>query len=273
MKFDLTDISLEELSVVDKPANEMAKVAIFKREEDDMADVEKMTDDEMKKMGMTPDQMKKMRDMLDKGMSRDDAMKKMGLKKADETDVEKVKAEKDELQKNLDEMKTFVEGVKKALNDNGFDVKDDGTVQKRQEPEYVNVGGEKIEKGSVPESVLKRIEELEKREEQDRFEKMANETLPNMKGTPEVRARIIKNFHEDAEIMEILRAADALFKDQFSEFGKSTADADSSDPSDKLNNLAKAHAEANGVSHYVAYDEVLKTEEGRNLYNEIRKFN
>lgn len=69
-------------------------------------------------------------------------------------------------------------------------------------------------------------------------------------------------------ITDTLKAADALFKARHQPVAE-TGGGDSDVSADvKLDNLAKAHAAAHNVSHAVATAAVLKTEQGRALYQQ-----
>lgn len=68
-------------------------------------------------------------------------------------------------------------------------------------------------------------------------------------------------------ITDTLKAADALFKARHQPVAEAGGDADVSAEA-KLDNLAKAHAAAHNVSHAVATAAVLKTEQGRALYQQ-----
>jgi hypothetical protein len=56
---------------------------------------------------------------------------------------------------------------------------------------------------------------------------------------------------------------------QFMEKGHANPTSEAS-PSDRLNELAKAHATANGVTFHAAYDQILKTDIGSQLLRQMR---
>ena len=110
----LKQLELDELSLVDRPANASAKVALFKRdsEEENMEKAYKMSDAEMKEMDKMSDDLKaKLRGMMDKGYTFPEAKKMMDedMKKADEevsleAELMELKEENDNLRKQLGEV-------------------------------------------------------------------------------------------------------------------------------------------------------------------------
>lgn len=104
--------------------------------------------------------------------------------------------------------------------------------------------------------------------EQIGFEKRANEEIPHLPGTVEVRAKVLKVLQGVEGASEILKAAEAALAKAFVAQG-TTAGADLNKAEDKLENLAKAHAEAKKVSIEKARAEVLTTPEGAALYAEM----
>ena len=85
----LKQLELEELSLVDRPANAQATVSLYKRDnssgEPMEHEVEKMSDDLKAKL----------KPYMDKGMSEEEAMKmyNMDMKKADEATAEELEIE------------------------------------------------------------------------------------------------------------------------------------------------------------------------------------
>ena len=74
----LTQLELDELSLVDRPANAQAKVALFKRDsnEDDMEKAYKMTEEQEKNLDNLPPAVRaKIRENMDKGMKYNEAMR------------------------------------------------------------------------------------------------------------------------------------------------------------------------------------------------------
>jgi ABC-type transporter Mla MlaB component len=227
----LKNLELEELSLVDKPANPLAMAPLFKR---DNSNGETMTKD-IKKTGETPVEI-------------------------DTTEVDTLKAQ-------IETLKAANEGLRKSFLDEGYKITAEG-VTKAAEPDYITVDGEQINKADVPAPILKRMETAEAELKAQEITKKAKETLPNFK--EDVAVKLMK-FDLDDDIMQILSAADALFAEVMTEKGETNPTDDFMEPSDKLKELAKAFQTENKTTYEKAYTEVVKTAEGKALANEIMK--
>ena len=146
----LKQLELEELSLVDRPANAKAMVSLFKR---DNSEEEQMTDNVEK---MSDDLKAKLKPYMDKGMTEEEAKKAYDeeMKKADEVAAEI--DEMDLLKAENDALKIHNEDLRKALIDNGFVIKAD-SIEKKVEPEYIEYEGEQINKADVPAVILKAL--------------------------------------------------------------------------------------------------------------------
>jgi ABC-type transporter Mla MlaB component len=227
----LKNLELEELSLVDKPANPLAMAPLFKR---DNSNGETMTKD---------------------------------IKKTEETPVEIDTTEVDTLKAEIETLKAANEGLRKSFLDEGYKITAEG-VTKAAEPDYITVDGEQINKADVPAPILKRMETAEAELKAQEITKKAKETLPNFK--EDVAVKLMK-FDLDDDIMQILSAADALFAEVMTEKGETNPTDDFMEPSDKLKELAKAFQTENKTTYEKAYTEVVKTAEGKALANEIMK--
>lgn len=113
--------------------------------------------------------------------------------------------------------------------------------------------------------------ERDKRE-QIELEKRADEELRNLPGEQAVKVAVLKAVDgiEDEDVRksahEILKAHNEAHEGAFKELGSRGEGFKKA--SDELDALAKKHAEDHKVSYNVAYDEVLKTEEGTKLYEQ-----
>jgi chaperonin cofactor prefoldin len=242
-KKKLFDITLHEISLVDEPANQHAKVTLFKN-----AGSSSKSQREVNSMS---EEMKKQLDDLNKK-------------------VEKLESEAEALTKND-------ESVMKQLADLDIEVNkaDDGSIKltKKATPEYILVDGEKVEKGSVPEALLKRLETLEKAQEAEAFAKRAEAELPNLAGTAESKGKLIKAVDgldeaDKTAITEALKAADKAVGTLFSEIGK--GQGDEADPEVQLENMAKKLADEKSIDFSKAYADVLDSKEGQALYAKMR---
>ena len=239
----LTMLKLEELSLVDNPANPLAMAPLYKRHtpEGEIMPEEKQIEETQVEL------------------SEEVTAK---LEKADRLDAEN-------------------QMLKAALIENGFVIKAEGVEKKAEEEtvveEMIEVNGEKVNKSDLPEAVVKALEEsaVEKREMQ--LTKRCEELLPNVK--KEHARKLVEKLDveitgEEEEVMDFLRAIDGLFAAQMEEVGKKEADADMTDPEDKLNALVKAYMEEHKLAkkdYAKAYAAVVKTDEGKSLVTKIYK--
>lgn len=247
----LKQLELDELSLVDRPANASAKVALFKRdsEEENMEKAYKMNDAEMKEMDKMSDDLKaKLRGYMDKGYTFPEAKKMMDedMKKADEevsleAELMELKEENDNLRKQLGEV-----------------------VEKKEEVvETIEVNGEMVVKADIPEPVLKALEEAKVEKQMIELRKKAEAELPHF--DVEVAMSLLDVIKGDAKVLEALKGADAAFAAAMDEVGEKSVDADMTDPQSKLDKMVDAYAEEHKVNKYAAFDAISKTAEGKSL--------
>lgn len=264
----LKQLELEELSLVDRPANAQAMVSLFKRDtsgEEMTEEVEKMSDD-MKA---------KLKPYMDKGMSEEEAMKayNMDMKKSDDEaetqeEVAVDKAEDEEAAVEVvDEVATLKaenERLRKSLIENGFVIRAEA-IEKKAEVEMIEVEGEMVAKSDIPTPVLKALEALAIEKADVELTKRAEATLPHF--DVKVAKALLKSDLGE-EVMAALKAADKLFEGTMVEFGKSDADGEFASANDKINALVKNYMEEHDMkkSQYaIAYAAVAKTDEGKAL--------
>lgn len=250
----LKQLELDELSLVDRPANASAKVALFKRdtEESDMTnEVEKMSDDLKAKL----------KPYMDKGMNEEEAMKayQMDMKKSDE---EPLDLSLDVLEAEVETLKAQNEDLRKALIENGFVIKADA-IEKKEEVETIEVEGEMVVKSDIPAPVLKALEAAAVEKRQVELRKAAEAELPHF--DVEVAMQLLDVIKEDEKVLEALKGADAAFAAAMDEVGEKAVDADMLDPQSKLDKMVEAHAAEHGVNKYAAFDAISKTAEGKAL--------
>lgn len=241
---ELLELQLDEVSLVDSPANKSATVALFKRDMN-MAkakkeDVEKgvcieieikTPEEEMAEMQMEAQQ--------------DQAEDVAAVGKSEElTEVETLKAEVERLSKALEE--AVQEEVAKA-------------------EEMIDFAGEMVAKSAIPEPVLKKLEEVQKAQEAQDLRKRAEEELPNFAGTADQRGKLLKSIGNDADLMSLLKSADAAFAGLFQEVGKTDVDAGLLSADQKLDELVKNRQADKKEDFYKAYAAVIKTAEGKDL--------
>ena len=268
----LKQLELEELSLVDRPANAQAMVSLFKR---DTSQGEEMTKEVEK---MSDDMKAKLKPYLDKGMSEDDAMKayNMDMKKSEEAAEavpageeaapEVVKAEGEAVAEptELDLLKRENERLRKSLIENGFVIKAEA-IEKKAEVEMIEVEGEMVAKSDIPTPVLKALEALSIEKADVELTKRAGETLPHF--DIKVAKALLKSDLGE-EVMAALKAADKLFEGTMVEFGKSDADGEFASANDKIEALVKNYMQEHNMKkgqYAVAYAAVAKTDEGKAL--------
>jgi hypothetical protein len=280
-------LHLEELSLVDRPANAQAMVSLFKR--DNSEEVLIKMDEQM--------EAKIKAYMDDKGCGRGEAMKALGylsydMEKADEVATEEV-AEKaapeveaveapevdvEALKADFDRLTAENQHLRKGLIENGYVIRAD-SIEKKAEEEMMDIDGEMVAKSDIPAPVLKALEaaavakrehEIEKADLE--LTKKAEEVLPHFE-TGAAKS-LLKSFSEDEATMVMLKAADAALEASMQEFGKSDVDGEFATSTDKLNALVKSYMDENQLkkSEFAkAYAAVAKTDEGKALITKSYK--
>lgn len=284
----LKNLMLEELSLVDRPANAQAMVSLFKRD-DSQEEVNKMTDEMEAKVKAY---------MEEKGCGKPEAMKALGYdmekadaaeeqeadlekaaeevteevtEKADEVEAEAVEVDIEALKADVDTLKAENEFLRKGLIENGFIIKAEA-IEKKAEAEMIEVEGEMVAKSDIPAPVLKALEAAAFEKADIELTKRAGEVLPHF----EVNAAksLVKSFGDDEAVMVALLAADKAFEAAMQEFGKSDVDGEFATAADKLDALVKSYMDENQLkkSEYAkAYAAVAKTDEGKALINKSYK--
>lgn len=291
----LKNLMLDELSLVDRPANAQAMVSLFKRD-DSQEDVNKMNDDMEAKVKAY---------MEEKGCGKEEAMKALGydmekadaaeeqeadlekaaeevteevttsgeatFEKADEVEAEAVEIDIEALKADVETLKAENEFLRKGLIENGFVIKAEA-IEKKAEVEMIEVEGEMVAKCDIPAPVLKALEAAAVEKADIELTKRAGEVLPHF----DVNAAksLVKSFGDDEAVMAALLAADKAFAAAMQEFGKSDVDGEFATAADKLDALVKSYMDENQLkkSEYAkAYAAVAKTDEGKALINKSYK--
>ena len=269
----LKQLELDELSLVDRPANAQAKVALFKRDsnEDEMEKAYKMTEEQEKNLENLPPAVRaKIRENMKKGKGYDEAMsmakeymKEHDDKKMKKSDEEAVEIDEvDLIQAEIDTLKADNERLRKSLIENGFVIKAD-EISKKEEVETIDVNGVSVVKSDIPEPVLKALEEAEVQKRQVELRKQAEAELPHF--DVEVAMQLLDVVKGEEKVLEALKGADAAFAAAMDEVGEKAVDADMLDPQSKLDKMVEEHAATHGVNKYAAFDAVAKTAEGKAL--------
>lgn len=293
----LKNLQLEELSLVDRPANAQAMVSLFKRDN---------SEEEVEKMDMNEMEAKVKAYMEKEQCGRPEAMKALGydedmmkseeveaeaveateeapeVEKADEVEVaeeaaevEKAEEEAVEEQREFDFEKfdrLMVENqlLRKSLIENGFVIYAD-KVEKKSNVEMMEIEGEMVAKSDIPAPVLKALEAAAIEKADIELTKRAEEALPHFDlGV----AKELLKFDLGDDVVAALKSADKLFEASMTEFGKSDVDGEFTSANDKIDALVKSHMEEHGMkkSQYaIAYAAVAKTDEGKALISKSYK--
>jgi len=263
----LKNLHLEELSLVDRPANAQAMVSLFKRD-NSFEGINKMNEEMETKVAAY---------MKDKGCGRADAMKALGYDMEKAEEVAEEVAEKSEaeevnpLEAEVETLKAENETLRKGLIDNGYVITADA-IEKKAEVEMMDIEGEMVVKSDIPAPVLKALEAAALEKADVALTKSAEEALPNFDLA--VAKSLVEKFAEEEKIMEALKACDASIGASMEEFGKSDVDGEFASSSDKLDSLVKSYMDDNQLkkSEYAkAYAVVAKTDEGKSLINKTYK--
>lgn len=273
----LKNLHLEELSLVDRPANAQAMVSLFKRDNSE-EEITKMTDEMEAKVKAY---------MEEKSCGKPEAMKALGydMEKAAEEVTEEVAAEEvdkaeeataeeielDTLKAVEETLKAENERLRKGLIENGYTISAEA-IEKKAEVEMMDIEGEMVAKSDIPAPVLKALEAAAVEKADIELTKRAGEALPHFDIA--VAKSLVAKFAEEEIIMEALKAADAAFDAAMQEFGKSDVDGEFATSADKLDALVKSYMDDNQLkkSDYAkAYAAVAKTDEGKTLINKSYK--
>lgn len=273
MKYKLEGVELSEVSLVDVPANQHAKVAIWKS-----------AGYKDRYKAMTDAQKAKMKRMMDDGMDEEDAYKacmnettKGGQVVTPEElakQLEALEGTVADLTKRAETAEAALAAITKSADEAGFDVDGDKIV-KRADPEYIEIDGERVAKSAIPAPLLKRMEaqaaeiaKMKAKAEEAELAKRGDAELPNLAGTALAKGRLLAAVAGDEAILKSLKAADAAIAKAAAELGSAAVDEASA--SFRLNKMASAYAEANKVPFETAYAEVTKSGDGLRLLVEAR---
>lgn len=255
MATELLELQLEELSLVDRPANAEAMVTLFKRDDTQQEEVTKMTDEQDAKVKAY---------MEKHSCGKGEAMKALGydVEKSEEADPA------EELSAEIETLKAENERLRKGLIEEGYVIKAE-TIEKKSAEEFVEYEGEQINKADIPAPILKALEAAEIEKADVALTKKAEETLPHFSvEAAKGLLSAVSKMDEVDMLMEALAAADKAFADKMEEFGKADVDGEFSSASDKVEHMVKSHMEEHGLTkkdYAKAYAAVAKTEEGKSL--------
>lgn len=265
----LKQLELDELSLVDRPANAQAMVSLFKRdsqeEEDNMnEEIQEVTEEVTEKAAEEVTE-----EVTEK--AAEEVADEEVTEKAEEIAEEVEEIDVDALKADVETLKAENERLRKGLIENGFVIKAEA-IEKKAEAEMIEVAGEMVAKCDIPAPVLKALEAAAIEKADVELTKRAGETLPHF----DINAAkaLVKSFDQDEAVMAALLAADRAFEAAMQEFGKADVDGEFATAADKLDALVKSHMADNNMkkSDYAkAYAAIAKTDEGKALINKSYK--
>ena len=271
MPFNVTDLELIELSLVDEPANPAARVVMFKRAAPDDDKIQELIDGGMPE-AEARDQVARMRRNKGAGPTGD-------LDKGDRSmsDQEKRLEELEAANKRLEASR---DALVKSLEGEGYVVQiaDDAvTVEKRKPEDYIDGAGEAVLKSALPASVLAMISkqagelaEVTKKLEAEELVKRVSAEIPHLAGAPAMKGAVLKAVDAIADD-EVRKAAHAMLKGANTlaskltrEFG--TVAPEETDAMSELNKMAEDYAVEKKVTFAKAFAEVTLTGRGAELF-------
>ena len=257
-KYKLKNVMLDEISLVDVPADPNATIAIWKRQSSkDCRTADKAKSSEKKEGGSS--------------MDPKELAKRLEALEGQVTDLTKAKEASD----------AKLEAITKAADAAGFDVKEDGdevSLAKRADPEYVEVDGEKVLKSAIPAPVLKRMQAdaeenrvLKAKQDEVEFAKRGEAELPHLPGCAISKGKLLKAIEPlGEESLRTLKAADAIMAQHMLEKGSNPMD-DESSATHRLHKMATDYQKENpGTPFESAYAEVTKSGDGLELMRKSR---
>lgn len=284
LKFKLTDLEISFVSGCPKGANQGAKVLLKK--EQDMPNEEKTPekinvkiDSEALGKSLGETLKKSLGEMLAKEQKPDAGTIADAVVAIVKGDVEKaVSGVQTELTKQIDafqkEVDTKIAEAQKTQKEEATD-------------ETLTIGGSTFKKSVVGDAAFEAIrasamETLKLRKQMEHQDMVARveKEYPNVAGDPSVKADILALFEKSSDkvkeaglaMLKSLNDAGKEFKKEIgsnapsgveSSFAKFDTDDDATM---KLDALAKEYAKKNGVDYVTAYDAILDTPEGAELY-------
>ena len=272
MPFNVTDLELIELSLVDEPANPAARVVMFKR--DTSTDEQKIQ--ELIAGGMAEaearDQVARMRRNEGAGPAGD-----LGKGAVSMSDQEKRLEDLEAANKRLD---ASVDALGKSLEGEGYVVQIADTavtVEKRKPEDYIEVGGEMVLKSALPASVLavitkqaEALSEVNKKLEAEELSKRVSAEIPHLSGDAVTKGAVLKAIDAIADdavrkaAHAMLKGANAVASRLTREFG--TVAPQETDAMTELNKMAEDYAAEKKVTFAKAFAEVTKTGRGAELF-------
>lgn len=258
----LTKLIIDEISGVDRGANPGAKVAFWKRDNNDDQGDKTMNVEELAK---------KFEDLEVTVTKQSETIEKLQAENTDLQTISKMSdAEKEYMGTLSDEEKAKFMGMK---GDERKAYMDKAKMKKSDDGDQNDAINKALEaEVSKREALETEIKKLREEREYDAFIAKVSKEVPALKS--DEKADFAKSLFKMDEasretVLKELKAAEKIKSDYLVEKGTSARGED--DPVSKLEVLAKKYADENNVTKEAAMTEVLKTREGAELYNATAK--
>lgn len=257
----LTKLIIDEISGVDRGANPGAKVAFWKRDNNNQGDNTMNVEELAKKFEDLEGVVKGQSETIEKLQAEKDELQTLAKMSDAEkefmgsmTDEEKAKF----MGMKGDERKAYMDKAKMKKSEDGDK---DAAITKALEDEV-----------SKREALETEIKKLREEREYDAFVAKVSKEVPALKS--DEKADFTKSLFKMDEasreaVLKELQAAEKIKADYLVEKGTSARGED--DPVSKLEVLAKKYAEEKNVTKEAAMTEVLNTPQGAELYNAASK--
>lgn len=276
--FLLGGIELDEVSLVDIPANQEARIAIWKKGDykgryEALSRAQKVILKRAIDEGMDVESAYAECAKAIKGGSGMDPKELAAKLEALETQVTDLTKSNSKLATEKAAAETALAELTKAADAEGFDV-EGSKLTKRADPEMIEIGGEMVAKSAIHPAVLKQMEadraavvELQKAADVEKLAKSGKAELPHLAGTDIAKGKLFAAADDD--MRKVLKAADVAMAKAAQELG--SADTDDTSASARLNKMAQDIAAAESVPFETAFAKAASSPEGMALYREATR--
>lgn len=196
-----------------------------------------------------------------------------GMKMENEENQE-LEAAVETLTADLNKATKGFEALKASVIAEGYRITAEG-IEKEAEAEMIEVAGVLTDKASLPEHVVKALEEAESAKVDASLTEQAKEMLPNFDlSEAKVILSAMSGMGEEAResLESALKMADKAYAGLMEEKGE-RGDTEMSSPSDALSAKIEETMAKDGLSRQAATAKVVGTDEGMKLYKEAMKEN
>lgn len=154
------------------------------------------------------------------------------------------------------------EKLTKMILDEGYKITAEGLV-KEAAPEMIEVEGVLIDKATLPEPVVKALQDKAEQE----LKASATAMFPNLR--EEVSTKLYAAFAKDEDMVKTLASLNTAVGSMLAESGDTTPGAESLTAQEKLDKMVAERIAATNENKYTAYAKVAETKEGKALISEL----